>query len=296
MKRVFDDIAVTFARVGRRRSGPRRLAVSGWRLAVAAVLAVVGPTLVTPPAAAQNQSVWLSWESDHPVESAREVELTVTLWRAGRVDYRTFDGNCEVRFGRAGGAPNPNCSDGTKKATAPDDYTATSGELVFTTGGSQTISIPIANDEVAEGTEAFTLAAWEQANADPWIDRGDRVVIHINDDEVGPRGGNSAAPAARSSTNTTPAGGQSSGSAVGAGAADALDPASPTSATPPADELRAGPPSELTREGGPESAPDPGGGGGGSTSGLAIVAGIAALGVGALAVMRRRRRLSATEG
>lgn len=274
---------------------------STWRLAVGAVVAVVAPTLVTPPASAQNGSAWLTPKSNHPVESAREVVLTVSMWRPSQVEYRTFDGDCDVRYDSAGGAPNPTCSDRTKKAHAPDDYTATSGELVFTTGGSKTITIPIAKDDLAEGIEAFTLAAWEKANADPCggpsvcVDRSDSVVIHINDDEVGTSGGNSAAPAAKSSTNTTPAGRQSSGSAGGAGGVDSVDPAPPSTATPPAGELRAGPGFELTNEGAPEPGPDREGRGGGSISGLATGLGIAVLGVGALAVMRRRRRLSATQ-
>lgn len=295
MKRVLDDIAVIFPRVGWRRPGRRSLAVSGWRAAVWAVVIVVAPTLVTPPAAAQNSSAWLNPTSPEVLESAGKVVLTVTMWRAGRVAYRTYDGHCSVNFLSAG-TPPADCAD-NEKARAPEDYTATSGELVFSEGGEKTITIPIVDDGVAEGNEAFTVAAWEEANADPflWDRRGDSAIVRIKDDEVGSSGGNSAAPAARSSANTTPAGGQSSGSAPGVGAAATVDPATPTTATPPAGELLAGPGSELASEGASEPVPDRSGGGGGSISGLVIGLATAALAVIAFAVMRRRRRWSSAK-
>ena len=183
---------------------------------IGAAIAVIGValTLVTPPAAAQNGSAWLAPKSPEPLESAGEVVLTVSMWRAGRVEYRTIDGACQVTYSRVGSAPDAVCSEGD--ARAPEDYTATSGELVFTEGGSKTITIPIVDDDLAEGDKAFTMAAWEEVNADPWIDRGDAVVVRIVDDETTDTGGEPAAPAAESSTDATPEGGQSSGSAVGA--------------------------------------------------------------------------------
>src|SRR5688572_21842392 len=121
---------------------------------------VVALSLVTPPAASQNGSAWLTPKSPERLESAGEVRLTVSLWRAGRVAYRTFDGACQVTYSRGGSPPDAVCSG--EKARAPEDYTSTSGELVFTeVEGSKTITIPIVDDDLSEGDESFTLAAWE---------------------------------------------------------------------------------------------------------------------------------------
>lgn len=283
------------------------------RVGAGIAMIVVTLTLMTSPAAAQNGSAWLTPKNPEPLESSREVVLTVTMWRAGRVAYRTFDGACDVDYSRGGEArpPSATCSE-SRKARAPEDYSATSGELVFTAGGSKSIRIPIVDDAVADGGEAFTVAAWEEANADPWLPRGDSVIVNISDDEVDPSGGNSAAPAAGSATNTRPAAGQSSGSPVGSPARTSpqaprtgltADPATTTTAMPPPGlqaalpdgDLRPGPGFELTSEGAPEPAAERGGGAGGSAAGLAIGAGTAVLGVGALAVMRRRRRWSPTQ-
>src|SRR5688572_16232411 len=146
-----------------------------------AVIAVA-LTLLTPPVAAQNSSAWFNPRSPDPLESDGKVVLSVQMWRAGRVLYRTVDGTCEVDFLSAGSPP-ADCAD-HDKARAPEDYTATSGELVFSAGGRKTITIPIIDDGLAEGREAFTVVAWEEANADPYWKRGDRVVVQIVDDEV----------------------------------------------------------------------------------------------------------------
>ena len=308
MRRVLGDIAMAFARAGR-RPHRARLAVLGGRLAVWAVVLLVAPTLATPPAAAQNGSAWLDPEAPMPLESDGKVVLTVTMWRAGRVAYQTMDGACSVTYSRGGTPPDASCSGA--KARASEDYTAQSGELVFITGGSQTITIPIADDDVSEGEEAFTLAAWEEANADPWIDRGDSVVVLIRDDELDTSEGDSAAPASRSSTNTTITRRQSSGSAAGVpdpkgGAASTVGRTAPTTAPqPPGEaevalpdgELRAEPGVELKGEVVPQAAPNRRGGDGrdGSSAGLAIALGAAAVVLGTLAVTSRRRRWSAKQ-
>lgn len=282
-------------------------------------LIVVALTLVTAPAAAQNGSAWLTPKNPEPTESAGKVVLTVSMWRAGRVAYQTFDGSCRVSYPPAGGPPNVICSE-YAKARAPEDYAASSGELVFTAGGKQTITIPIVDDGVAEGNEEFTMVAWEEVNADPWIPRGSSVTVRIVDDEVDPSAGasaapaagtstntNSAAPAAGSSTSATVAGGQISGSAVGApaptspkapAAGGPSNPATTTTTPPPSPDLEVASPEggvqpepsiELTRERAPEPAAARGGEAGDSASGFVIGLAIAAFCVGALAVRRRRQ-------
>jgi hypothetical protein len=260
------------------------------RIGAGIAVIVVALTLVPPPAAAQNGSASLTPRSPYALESAGEVVLTVSLWRAGRVAYQTFDGACYVTYSRAGSPPDTICSD---EARAPEDYTATSGELVFTeVEGSKTIKIPIVDDDLAEGDEAFTLAAWEEVNADPWIDRGDSVIVRIIDDDV--KGGGAVA-----TTATTAAGSQSSSSAPVLTVPPAPSPVGDLPAPDlevavPSSELRPGPGFELTSELSLKPASARGGGGGGSASALAIGLGTAAAGVGAVAFLRRRKQWSPT--
>jgi len=253
------------------------------RIGAGIALIVGALMLVTPPAAAQNGSAWLSPDEPEPLESTGEIVLIVEMWRAGRVAYQTIDGTCQVTYSPGGTPPDAVCSG--EKARAPEDYTATSGELVFTEGGSKTITIPIVDDDLTEGDESFTLAAWEEVNADPWIDRGDSEIVRIVDDESGDTGGEErVAP-------TT-------------GAGVTVEPATPETAAPPsrnlqvalpASELRPGPGFELTIEGPPRPAAARRDTGHGSTRWWAIGAGTATLGVGALAMAQRRRRWSPTQ-
>jgi hypothetical protein len=263
---------------------------------IVAGIFVVVLTLVAPPAAAQNGSVWLTPASPEPVEDAGEVVLTISLWRAGRVAYRTYDGACTVTYS-AGGTP-PDAACWGDKASASKDYAATSGELVFTeVEGSKTIKIPILDDDLAEWDETFTFAAWEEVNADPWIDRGDSVIVHIIDDEAD-NTGEPAATAAR--TNTTAAHGRPSRSPTvvtlppkGTPAADVPSPAVDVARA--AGELRPGAGFELTSDDPSGQAPArQGGGGGPEAAWLAPGLGTAATGVGALAFLRRRRQWSPT--
>lgn len=273
---------------------------------------VVGTlALVTPRAVAQNGSAWLSPKVPEVSESGGEVVLTVEMWRAGRVEYRTFDGACAVGYSPGATDPEPACRDAAA-ANAPDDYASTSGELVFTEGGSKTITIPIVDDDVTDRDESFTVAAWEEVNADPWIDRGDSVIVLIVDDEGDEAGQEPHTSAAAGSIgDSTSAGGPPSASAVAppagepaSGAEVSIDPATPTSAMPssrdlqvalPVGELRPGPGFELTSEGPPGPAPARAVGGDGSPPWLAIGSGAAAMGVGALAMVQRRRRWSPTK-
>jgi hypothetical protein len=265
------------------------------RRTVAGAIPILLLALLIAPAGAQNGSAWLDPKSSEPLESAGEVVLTVSLWRAGRVAYRTYDGACAVTYSPAGTPPDVTCG-ASARARAPKDYTATSGELVFTeVEGSKTIKIPIVDDELAEGNEAFTLAAWEEANADPWIDRGDSVIVHITDDDETDSAGEFAGAATR--TPTSEARPQSSGSATGASVASgpataATSPSSTLDVALAAEDLRRGPGFVLTSEGSSEPAARRGSGAGRSASGMAF--GLGAVAVGSLALVRRRRRWSPT--
>ena len=84
--------------------------------------------------------VYLSVADAEAVEGEGPVTFTVRLSEAAvdpvEVDYATADGT----------------------ATAPADYTATSGTLTFAPGEtSKTVSVPVLDDAIDEGTETFTL-------------------------------------------------------------------------------------------------------------------------------------------
>ena len=265
------------------------------RISLCVAVIVVALALLTPPASAQNPSAWLTPESPEPLEAAGKVVLTVTMWRAGRVTYQTMDGACSVDFFGGGTTPAATCSG--SKAGSPADYTATSGELVFTQGGTKTISIPIVNDGVAEGDEAFTLVAWEAANADPWLERGDTAVVRIVDDD-GAAGQDSGAPAA--GTATTVASSRPASPPQGA----RVPPITAPIDDPPVAELatklasptlQPGPGFELSSGASPKAAPSRAGPDGASgSSWLAPGLVIAAVGVIAAADMRRRKQWSPT--
>ena len=285
------------------------------RAGVGIAVFVTALALLMAPAASQNSSASLGPRQPSELESSREVELTITMWRPGRVMYRTYDGWCNVSFSTGATPPTASCNN-VRTARSSEDYGPRDGELVFTEGGWKTITILIADDALAEGNEYFTVAAWEDANADPWIDRGDSVVVTILDDDAVAQAEPGSGPPATTSVSTTPAGGAAPGSTNGPttsapapGAAAGPSSTSPTTTTTttttrtataspvqvasPVGELEPGPGFELTSEGGAEPAAAPGGRAGGSTAGLAIGSGTAI--VGALAVARRRRRWSPTQ-
>lgn len=266
--------------------------------------------LVAPPAMAQSGSSGWSPTSAQPLESAGEVVLRFTAVEAGRIVYYTSDSDCNrhpFTDSPAGTNPlEPGC--GRPLARAGEDYVAVRGEWIFTEPGSRTIRVPILDDDIDEPEEPFGV------HASTYDDAAEQLsvytaVVRIIDDDVAPSGGSTAAPApgnstnsnsaaaAGPSTNTSPAGSQSSGSTVGN-----PTPTSPKAALPstrlqmasPDGEFRPGPGFELTSEGAPEPAQRRGGAGG-SGFALAIGSGTAALGVAALAVVRRRRRWSPTQ-
>ncbi|MCP4544579.1 MAG: DUF11 domain-containing protein [Chloroflexi bacterium] len=100
-------------------------------------------------------------------ESNGSATITVTLSTASAltstVDYTTSDGS----------------------ATAPDDYTATSGTLTFTAGiTSQTFTVDIIPDSTAEPDETITLNLSNPHNAT--IGTNNPVTLTINDDDITP--------------------------------------------------------------------------------------------------------------
>ncbi len=189
MRKLLDDISVTFARGGRRRAGSRRLAVSGWRAAVWAVVIVVAPTLVTPPAAAQMGGPWWTTKSLEVRESDGEVVLTLKFTngsRPGRVRYQTFDGT----------------------ARAPEDYTALNGEVIFNGSEAMTIRIPVVDDDLAEGSEDFTVRAWEEPPpADPWPPGPNTATVRIIEDDQKRTPAGSSSPAGSTQQTTGSQGG-----------------------------------------------------------------------------------------
>jgi len=117
------------------------------RLGAAAVLAVCLVTFVGQAAADPSQTLAIS--GDTVSEGAGSATFTVTLTAGtdpsdptATVDYTTQDGS----------------------ATAPEDYSTTSGTLTVPAGGSATITVPITNDMLSEGTEAFTVKLSNPSN------------------------------------------------------------------------------------------------------------------------------------
>ena len=102
---------------------------------------VAGPTVAVTPTVGISDAGGTEGDGD--------IAFTVTLDSAGTdtvtVDYATSNGS----------------------ATASDDYTATSGTLTFDAGTtSGTISVPIADDDVNEGDETFTVTLSNASGAD----------------------------------------------------------------------------------------------------------------------------------
>ena len=269
------------------------------RIRAGAGVVIVALSLLTAPAAAQNGSAWFVSEKAEAFESSGQIVVTVSMWRPGRVTYQTFDGPCQVSYSRGGTPPQTVCSE-DGRASAPEDYAATSGELVFTEEGSRTITIPIADDDRREPAESFTVAAWEEVNADPWIDRGDSTIVRIVDDD---------SPRTATPSETSPGGGGPSGSAAevtappaAAGSGVTTDANAPESETRPSPDLQiglaggdlhSGPGFQLASEQAPQPAVERDGGG--SPAGwLGAGLGVAAVGVGVLAFVQRRRRWSPT--
>lgn len=263
------------------------------------VAGVVGvfAAVVIPSAHAQNYAGYPpSWTPDayYVDESAGEVVLTLHFPIPGRIMYRTVD----------------------REAQAPEDYTAVSGEVVFTSDSSRTIRIPIVADDLDEPgySESFIVEAWEEqppetCSGHPCLrDPGgaSATVFIVDDDEVGETG---QEPAEAAATATTAAGGPTSDSplgpppptTVGAAVVDLGTPASTSVSPSPevevelaSENLRPGPGFELPNDDPLDGALDGRGGSEGLSSGLAFGLGTAAMSVGAVAWVRRRRRWSPT--
>lgn len=259
--------------------------VMGASLTVAGAVALLGWGI--PPAGAQLGNP--GWGGDVDVdEAAGEVVLTLEFGGTGNVKYRTID----------------------ETARAPEDYTAVSGEVVFTHPGSRKIRIPIADDTLAEGGyETFAVHAVEEPNPDPWPYAGDTVTVRIIDDDT------AEAPTAEAPSSSTSAGslGQDSQGVNGGSpstvveAPSATDGAALTTQTsttaaaarePALPELRPGPGFELTSTAAARlsDSQETTREAGGSFPSTMVVSGTAAFASGALALalVKRRCRWSPT--
>ena len=270
------------------------------RRIVAGVIVVL-LTSWAPPAEAQVSSppTWTPKEA-RVLESDGEVVLTLSQHPggSGRLRYSTADGTC-VPPARPGDVnesfrKQPPCE---PEARAPGDYTAVDGVFDGPWSGSKTIRIPIVDDDLSEGTEAFTVYAWGEPNGydtDPY--GGPSVIVRIDDDDTD----DSGKPTASAATPTTAGvGSQSSSSAPvstvpPAPSPDGDLPVLDLAVAVPSAELRPGPGFELTGDGSPVPAPGRGGEGGGSASWLVLGLGTAAACVGAVAFLRRRKQWSPT--
>ena len=280
------------------------------RLIVAGVIVML---LILAGARAEAQvASWPTWtpEAPRPLESDGEVVLTLSIDSSAfaRVRYSTFDGTCAPPEGSAADLNQarsgpPPCE---PEARAPADYTAVDGEVTFTSAGSKTIRIPIVDDELAEGTEAFTVFAWQEPNGySPYPYDGRSVIVRIIDDDgTNATGGKPATGLGTSATTAVGAPSSSSGPqppVTGAAAGDPARPPTTTSPSPnlevalPTGELRQGPGFELTIDESPNPTAEPGGRGRGSAPWLAFGLGTGAVGVAALAFLHRRRQWSSTQ-
>ena len=187
---------------------------------------VIFVVLAVPPATAQPvDSPRLSPGQPKPRESDGELVLTLSKQTPGRIVYRTSDGSCTDPYSGA-----ENTYSCRPAARAPEDYGAVSGEVVFTAAGSKRITIPIVNDDVAEGFEAFEVQAHEVEDTGGWAGAA-TAIVRITDDDGAPDDGGEPAAA-----TTTP--GQQSGAAPvptvrSARAPAARAPAPPTTAASP---------------------------------------------------------------
>ena len=124
-------------------------------VAGAAVIFVAFAIPVATATAQPVDSPRLSPHEPRPRESDGEVVLTLSKQTPGRIVFRTVDGSCTDAYS---GEQLDYCR---PPASAPDDYQAVSGEVLFTGAGSKRITIPIVNDDVAEGNQAFEFQAHE---------------------------------------------------------------------------------------------------------------------------------------
>ncbi len=101
-------------------------------------------------------------------------------FRAPRIEYVEGVATYELKVIRSGKVQEPvtvqyKSMDGTAKQA--EDYTAVSGDITFDQGGREaTISISLLDDELAEGSESFTL---ELTSEEVGIDLGGRVSTEV---------------------------------------------------------------------------------------------------------------------
>ena len=236
-------------------------------------------------------------------ESDGRVVLTLSKETPGHIVYSTRNGSCTVASSGQQGWCRP-------AAHAPEDYASVSGEVTFTGAGAREITIPIADDELDEGMEFFEVEAHELTDTGGWAGSS-TAIVRIVDDESPcwfPPCATDANGAADAATATTTAAVRPSTSPPAqtpqAPVSTQQAPPSPPPGPPPAEHIGAPPPVspevpvasasgelrprrgfELPRGDAPEPVP-------GSTPGLAVGLGAAAMSVVAVAWVQRRERRS----
>ena len=108
-------------------------------------------------------------------EKDGRVVLTLSRSTPGRVVYRTKNGSCRNPYN---GQP----STCRREARAPDDYEGVEGEVTFTGRGSHEIVIPIVDDDLVEGMEAFEVEAHELTDTGGWAGSSWAIVSIIDDE------------------------------------------------------------------------------------------------------------------
>ena len=252
---------------------------------VLAGVVVIFLALVVPPARAQPvDSPRLSPHEPEPRESDVAVVLTLSKQTPGRIVYRTVDGSCTDAYS---GQQRSYCR---PAARAPDDYGAVSGEVVFTGAGSKRIAIPIVDDDLAEGLEAFEVQAHEVEDTGGWAGASTAIVRITDDDGADAESDLDGQPAAATTTRGQPSGAAPVPTLPAVRSPVATVPATPTTAAPPSHglevsaasgELQPGFDFEPVSDGVPEPAAEPDRGSGGS-GGAAPWLHVGLVGAGAL--------------
>ena len=147
--------------------------------------------LLVAPADAQTYIPYWDPDTVTVLESDREVVLTLKKHGPGHVRYQTENGRCAQHVASP---TSTNCR--PPEARAPDDYGAVSGDLIFTEAGSKTITIAIVDDDLDEGSEAFSVYAHEGDRAS--VGTGSIGTVWIIDDDSSSSSGSSS-PAQSSS-------------------------------------------------------------------------------------------------
>ncbi|HVF32197.1 MAG TPA: hypothetical protein VM933_04075 [Acidimicrobiales bacterium] len=199
--------------------------------ALPGLLAALGllslPGLGVAPAWAQGRDAdgWNPMFADVR-EPDRQVVLTFTKSEAGRVTYWTSDGSCTGAMpGVTNVTPTTSCR---RTATAPEDYGAVRGDLIFTEPGARSITVTIVDDGLDEGFDEYFLLNASEGDDVAGQTRWYAAQIRIVDDD-------GSAPIAvvattRSTDPPVPAG--PAGAGLGGGS-DAPTPPAPAPRRPP---------------------------------------------------------------